>query len=78
MANNRIYLKCKICGNTHAFAKFYPSGGFIAGDSAGWYMSHGQPERMNEFFEEHQHDVDSKTFGGYQYELEYDVLEDKK
>lgn len=69
-------LKCKVCGEDIAFAKFYPKGGFITGpESPGWYVPSQSTitERMNKFFEDHEHGLDSSDFGGWQYLLDYDV-----
>lgn len=79
MANNRLYLQCrkKDCDGAIMFAKFYPSGGFIAGEGAGWYVPFDDlSERLNKFFEEHQHDFDKNLYGGFQYELAWDVIGD--
>lgn len=76
MANNRMYLQCKKpkCDGAIAIAKFYPSRGFIAGDGAGWYQQNLEfTERLNQFFEDHQHDYDVSQWGGYQYELVYEI-----
>jgi hypothetical protein len=82
MANNRMYLVCKKCEKkkegTFCFAKFYPQDGFIAGDSSGWftYESGKMEERLNDFFEKHKHKYDKSMFGGFQYELRYEIIGD--
>lgn len=81
MANNRMYLVCKhkSCKKAKGLclAKFYPSGGFIAGEGAGWYPPYEDlSSRLEEFFNEHQHDYDKSNFGGYQYSLSWDVTGD--
>jgi len=65
MANNRLYLKCKECGEMMAFAKYYPS------EEAGWYKNQNN---LDEFFDKHHHSLDKTGFGGYQYELEYEII----
>jgi hypothetical protein len=47
MANNRLYIRCKGCGDFMAFAKFYPSD-----DNVGWYTN-VQSDDFNNFFKEH-------------------------
>jgi len=67
MANNRLWLVCKKCEKKkkekHGFhlAKFYPSGGFIAGSGAGWWV-------RNEF--------DKNIYGGCQYDIRYEIVGD--
>lgn len=73
MANNRMYLQCKECKKGVAFSKFYPTGSFIGGDGAGWYTISNTSEKLDKFFDEHQHEFDKSSFGGYQYELIYEV-----
>lgn len=70
-----MYLRCKVCGSVQAFSKFYPKGGFITGpDNSGWWASNPElSECLNEFYLKHEHGKDSSDFGGYQYELVYDV-----
>ena len=64
MANNRMYLTCKKCNNGIAIAKFYPSGGYISGDGAGWgqFIEGEGVEMIGAFFEEHKHDYDKRAF----------------
>jgi hypothetical protein len=48
MANNRMYLKCRVCGENskeQMIAKYYPT--------TGWYL--WDPETIDEFFEQHHH-----------------------
>lgn len=84
-----MYLRCKVCGNGVAIAKFYPAGGFISGEgsTAGWYTPSPENgysnkeaavviDRLNALFEKCHHDLDKSNFGGYQYELEYEVHQD--
>lgn len=68
MANNRMYLNCKKpnCSGSIAIAKFYPGEGWFTRDLT---------DPINKFFEEHRHEYDFSNFGGYQYELEYEVPE---
>ena len=75
MANNRMFLKCKECGEKTMLAKFYPQGGFIAGDSSGWYCNSGAGlgAALDLFFIAHCHEFDRSAFGGEQYELEYEI-----
>ncbi len=69
-----MYLKCKECEETHTLAKFYPRGGFISGDGAGWWVSNPEArDDLQKFFEKHDHGFDSSSFGGYQYTLEYET-----
>lgn len=76
-----MWLVCKKCkdnreGQFH-LAKFYPSGSFIAGDGAGWYVSNDKlKDDLDSFFELHQHDFDKFSFGGCQYELQYSIVND--
>lgn len=51
-------------------AKFYPGA---------WYVpTHSDRAKIvNEFFDEHQHGLEESNFGGYQYELEYEVPEER-
>lgn len=65
MANNRLYLKCKICGKAQAFAKYYP-----VEEGAGWYLNQNN---LDDFFDEHHHELDFSPFGDYQYEMEYEI-----
>lgn len=50
MANNRIYLKCKACGETFYLGKHY---------GAGWYYDNYYPEKgslekqLNDFYDKH-------------------------
>ena len=76
MANNRMALVCKDCNVGVAIAKFYPSGGFFAGDGAGWYAPNNRADHINEFFERHQHEHDKTSFGGNQYRLGYEIDDD--
>lgn len=63
---------CKECNKGVCIAKFYPSGGFIAGDGSGWYTNGDKHEKIDAFFEKHQHDFDDPMWGGWQYEIRYE------
>ena len=62
MANNRMVLICNVCNPSDwkyhdkgvlAIAKWYPAGGFIAGDDGAYYNIDG--ESIQKFLDEHQH-----------------------
>ena len=81
MANNRLYLMCKKCENNKnssiLLAKFYPSGGAIAGESAGWFTQYDDlSKRLDNFFEKHKHGFDFNMWGGYQYDIRYEIIGD--
>lgn len=67
-----MYLKCKVCGNARAIAKYYPS------EEEGWYSTETHLKQMNDLFKLCDHEKDGTNFGGYQYELEYEVEEINK
>lgn len=81
MANNRMFLVCRKCKSKKNgslwLAKFFPSGGYICGDGAGWFTSHKKGDALNNFFEEHKHDFDKSLFGGWQYCIRYEVVKRK-
>lgn len=64
-----------MCEKSISISKFYPSGGFIAGPGqAGWWASNPYlSDNLNKFYDEHMHNKDASSFGGYQYSLEYEV-----
>lgn len=64
---------CKDCKLGISIAKFYPQGGFIAGEESGWGQYPLNEERMIKFFEKHAHEHDVSSFGGNQYELRYEI-----
>jgi hypothetical protein len=64
MANNRIFLRCKDDGYGVMIAKFYPGA---------WYTNGDRHEKIDAFLDEHAHDHDDSMWGGYQYELEYEI-----
>ena len=68
-------LVCKQCRLGVAIAKFYPQGGFIAGDKAGWGQYPLNAEKVDEFFIKHAHEYDQSAFGGNQYELCYEITD---
>ena len=73
MANNRMFIVCAECKEKIAIAKFYPQGGFIAGDKCGWWASNPNlQESLNDFFEKHAHEFDKSNFGGCQYQVIYE------
>ena len=83
MANDRIYLKCNICGKTLFLGKQYGYGSFlwlnydkINGDIS----SPSLEERLNDFYDEHGHpDSDSEKWNGnYSIEYESDMKEGEK
>lgn len=79
MANNRMYLQCKHkeCDGAIALAKFYPSGSFLGGEGPGWFVPNkDMAEKLNKFFQDHQHEYDKSLFGGWQYELAWQVVGD--
>jgi hypothetical protein len=69
MANNRMVLVCNVCHPNKgdwqydqkgvlAIAKWYPAGGFIAGDDGAYYRNDGGKglgKEFVEFLSEHQH-----------------------
>jgi len=62
MANNRMYLKCKGCGEKFCFAKYYPS--------TKWYIRQDDNKEFNEWLDKH-------TYCGMEhiednFELEYE------
>lgn len=76
MANNRMAIVCKDCNLGIAIAKFYPHGGFIAGDGSGWGQYPLNKEGVNDFFVKHAHAHDQSMWGGNQYDLRYEIDDD--
>jgi len=71
MANNRMFVKCKICGAKFMLLKYYPS--------EGWYVylpDSGADERIkeiDEWLEEHRHENYS-MWGPTFYELVFEQI----
>ncbi len=65
MANSRLYIVCKKCEDYFLLAKYYPVGGFIAGD-IGWGFLDQVDERDKwiQKHEKHAKDLDI-NFGNY-------------
>ena len=60
MANNRMYIKCDMCGDEKHIAKYYPSTGwnlFITENHEPVYDGTSINDSLNKFFEEHRHGV---------------------
>lgn len=53
MANDRLYLACRVCGDTCGMFKYYPSGGYIARELTdgpdGGYLGHWIDEHIHTF-----------------------------
>jgi hypothetical protein len=73
MANNRMAIVCKKCNLGTSIAKFYPQGGYIAGNSSGWGQFTRGNDRVEYFFVVHAHEFDQSMWGGNQYELRYEI-----
>lgn len=73
MANNRMAIVCKDCNVGVSIAKFYPQGGFIAGEGSGWGQYPLNVEIVDRFFVDHAHEYDKSSWGGHQYELRYET-----
>ena len=75
MADDRIYLKCNICGETLFLGKQYAYGPFFwlnYGKLGGDISSPSLEERLNDFYDEHVHpDSDDKKWNG-NYSIEYE------
>lgn len=56
MANDRIYLVCKDCGDSVMLWKFYPFGGIISGG----YM--GDAEKLSDFLRKHLQDCHPRAY----------------
>jgi len=77
MANNRMAIVCKDCNVGVAIAKFYPQGGFIAGDESGWGQYPLNIDAVDKFFINHAHEHDKTSFGENQYELRYEIGDER-
>jgi hypothetical protein len=64
MANNRMFLKCGVCGEVFHLAKYYPT--------PGWYVPrHYHNRSLNDFLDAHMHDAFSGV-GPRHFELGYE------
>lgn len=61
MADNRMRIRCKVCGEEKTLCKFWVCAGYQA----------FEPERIDEFINEHQHD-DFNTLGTQHFEITYE------
>lgn len=74
MANNRMSIKCNVCGKEKVIAKYYPS--------TGWCFfclledNPASPKAFNEWMKEHRHD-DYSMWGPQHFTLEFEIKEDK-
>lgn len=74
MANNHLYLKCKICPQKIMLGKYYPA----ELGHAGWgTRGDDLSARLDQFFDDHEHGEDGTNFGGFQYTLEYEIPQSK-
>lgn len=67
MADDRIYLKCNICGETLFLGKQFGYSPFFwlnYGKLRGNISSPSLEERLNEFYEKHDHEIDE--YGDYE------------
>lgn len=52
MANSRLYIVCRKCEDYFVLAKYYPVGGFLAGD-IGWSF-HDQDDDRDKWIRKHE------------------------
>lgn len=65
MANSRLYIVCKKCEDYFVLAKYYPVGGFIAGNIGWSFLDHSdERDRWIERHEKHAAKLDI-NFGNY-------------
>ena len=72
MANNRIFIKCKVCGEDALLAKYYPS--------TGWYIKRLGIKNLDWFFDNHLHKEDpgyDLMWGPTHFEMTYEQEDDK-
>ena len=66
MANNRLYLKCAICGKEFFLGKTFLDG---------YYNCHTDMHGLNKFFDEHKycHEGERECFSDGDFRLEYEI-----
>lgn len=63
MANNRMYLACRLCAGAEFFlAKYYPSTGWYTSRPRGEHLPESLDAEMNAWFDQHEHGTESGDF----------------
>lgn len=70
MANNRLFLKCKKCGERFFLGKYYPSTGWYT--DADYYKNSAMHDKLNTWFDAHMHEYRDHLFGPLHFCIEFE------